>query len=177
MKKYIFAAVICAVSFFGLNIESAAATVSTNTAVEWPDYHSKSWKLIEQVPLTATVSHTIKNNDYVLGPGKYQVRIGTVTMYVDATESMQIDEGSVFGNGPVFRVMFMAGIPFPIDVQFNVNGKWTSIPKRSRLAPIAVIDEEALITKNTLVGVIMTIINEDGAVVLKLKLMNNKNKR
>ena len=181
MKKNLFLIVILTVAFFSLNISAAAATIvtSTSTAVAWPDYHVKPWVLNKQIPMAATVSHKLKNNDLVLGEGKYDVRIGTISYYFDATDpdkaTMAVMEGDVLGNGPSVRRMFLVDVG-AIDFQINVNGKWKSVPPGCSVK-FSVIDEDLVISKNIMTGVVVTVADDEGKVVMQVVFKNKDKKK
>lgn len=186
MKKIAFFVVIVSVLVFGFNLKLANATnvgvsASTSTTVVWPDYHMQPWNLAKQVLMIKSISHTLNGNDYVVGPGKYDVIIGTASVYFDSVNLEQVKTGimemDILGNGPVFRLMSVFGRDggMVIDSQVRVDGKWTSMPLGSSWF-ITVIDEDSVISKNTMAGIILTVKNADGEVFMNLKL-DNKNKK
>lgn len=180
MKKGLLLAAMLAVISAGLNVRPAGAAVaaSTSTAVAWPDYKAKPWVLNKEVPMVALALYSPKNNDFVLEPGKFNVRIGTVSWYFDSADPTAADlavaEVNVLGNGPVVRRMLSREID-DVDTQVMMKGKWVSLPPRSNLL-FKVTDEESVITKNQMSGVVLTVISADGKVLLELKL-DNKNKK
>lgn len=178
MKKSLLLAAMITVISAGLNVRTAAAAVaaSTSTVVVWPDYKVKPWVLNKEVPMGTLVLYSPKNNDFVLEPGKFSVRIGTVSWHFDSADlndaNLAVAEVSILGNGPTLRRL-MTREDDDIDTQVMVKGKWVSLPRRSNLM-FKVNDEESVITKNQMSGVTLTVISAEGKVLLQLKL-DNKN--
>lgn len=156
-----------------------AAAASTSTAVLWPNYQVKPWVLNKQVPMGTLVLYAPKNNDYTLSPGKFEVRIGTVSWYFDNEDldkaDLAVAEVSILGNGPVLRRLMTREIP-DVDTQVMVKGKWVSVPPQSNLI-FRVADEESVITKNQMSGVTLTVLSPGGKVLLEVKLENKEKKK
>lgn len=179
MKKSLLLAALLAPIFSALcalPADAAGVVSSTSAVVVWPDYKAKPWVLTEKGPMGVLLLYSPKNNDFVLEPGKFSVRIGTVSWYFDAADltvaNLAVVEVNVLGNGPTFRRL-MTREDDDIETQVMVKGKWTSLPRRSNLV-FKVNDEESVITKNQMSGVVLTVISADGKVLLQLKL-DNKN--
>lgn len=181
MKKSLLLAVLLAPIFSALYVPEAAATgvvSSTSAAVTWPDFKAKPWVLDHQAPMGTLVLYMPKGNSYVLEPGKFSVRIGTVSWYFDNADlndaNLAVAEVSILGNGPVFRRLMTREIN-DVDSQVMVKGKWVSLPPRSLLL-FMVSDEESVITKNQMSSVVMKVLSADGKVLLQQKL-DNKNQK
>ncbi len=181
MKNISFSAVLLGVLVFGLNTQAAhaGASASTSTAVQWPEYHAKPWTLDKRTgDMTTLLAYAPKNNDFIVGTGKYEVRIGTVSWYFDAADeehaTTMIVEGNILGNGPTVRRMFVSRVG-AVDFQIKVNGEWKSVPPNSSVQFI-VVNEDQVITKNTMTGVIVRVTDENGEVVMESRF-ENKNKK
>ena len=177
LKKNLFFVSMLFAVCVGLNMSSAnaAAGASTNTAVGWPDYHAKPWVLGQQRPMTVTVPHGPKGNEYVVA---YQASIGFESWYFDNADPDQaktaVIEGNILGNGPVVRKLFVADVG-AIDFQINMNGIWKSVPP-ARVS-FVLVDEDSAITKNTMAGAIVRVTDEDGKVLLEVRFYNKNKKK
>lgn len=181
MKKGIVVAALLCAGVVGMNAGSANAgqSASTSTVVAWPDYHAKPWVPAMWEKGEKTVDHPAKGNDYIT---KYAVLIGGTSVYADSenpeTAKTVVAEVDILNNGPVIRQMsvIVSGMLVPVDFQIKLKDKWTSAPKGSRVSYV-ILDEDAVLTKNTLKGVTVTIKDPDGKVFAVLNLENKKKKK
>lgn len=184
MKKNLLIAALLVAVVSGLCAQSAKAAlaapmVSTGTAVSWPDYHARPWKLNKKVDLISTIPYAPKGNDYVVGLGAFDVRIGTVSFYMDAPDpsqaAMMIMEGSILGNDAVIRRMYVVDIG-PIDLQLKVKGVWWSVPPGYPVK-FTVADPDGVINRNTMTSVTVTVTDESDKVVNEVRFENKNRKK
>lgn len=180
-KKFLLVALLASIFSVLCALPAAAASVvsSTNAAVVWPNYKAKPWGLDREAPMVAMLLYMPKGNSYVLQPGIFSVRIGTASWYFDNGDmnsaNAAVVEVNVLGNGPVLRRMMTREIE-NVDTQVMLKGKWVSLPPRSQLQ-FEVNDEDSVILKNQMSGVTLTVLSEDGKVLLQLKLDNKEKKK
>lgn len=177
MKKSLLLAALMAPIFSALFVAPAHAGVvaSTSSVLTWPDYHAKSWSLNNRSELPVLMLYAPKNNDHVIGDGQFRVRIGTVTQYFDAENpskaKMMVLEGDILGNEAVVRQLHVpAG---QLDFQFKVKGKWVSVPMGCAVR-FTVVDADAVINKNTMTAVVVTVTDDDDKTVFEVRY-DNKN--
>ncbi len=137
-----------------------AISPSPDAKVNWPDYKAKPWTVSKQEPLAVEVQIPVKDNKYVLGPGRYDVMVGTISVFMDSPDiqksTMAVSEGDVLGKGVVFRVLQMRNVGV-LSMQLKVDGKWQDVPRDSRLM-LEVMDPENVISKSELKGVALRIL-------------------
>lgn len=107
----------------------------------------------------------VEGNDYVEGPGRYDVRIGTVTAYMDSEENptMKITDGNILGMGVVIRFMEVRGAGL-VARQLKVGGVWRDIPANAAIR-IDVPDAKKVVFNNELKKVILMIFDDNKEVM------------
>ncbi len=131
--------------------------LAKDVKVEWPDYKSKPWTMVKQKPLAVEVQVPVRNNRYVPGPGRYDVLVGTIMIFIDSPDiqksAMLVSEADVLGKGSVLRVLQMRNVGV-LSAQLKVDGKWENVPRDSSVI-LDVVDPERAVFKGELQGVIL----------------------
>lgn len=180
MKKVFFLAVM----IFGNVFFAAAADSSTRLttskdnqpASRWPNH--SNWPIIEKMPISAVISNTDLNNDYI---DKLYVLVGTRTIRLDNTEkpTASVIEFDILGNGLAVRKLFTAtseGAPMLIDAQILIDGKWISF--KNETLKVYLVDPEKFLKEGELEELVLIAEPLDPAYpLLRLRVINEQKRR
>lgn len=132
------------------------ASVPVVESAKWPNYNSSPWVFAGEEPLMVLMPVQLPvKNDYIVGPGKYDVRIGVSAAYYDSqVQPMNaVYEADVLGGGAVIRILDSRAEGVRAR-QIMVSGKWQDLDPEWRLT-IEVLDAETVLSQGKLRGVII----------------------
>ncbi len=156
-----------------------AVNPSTSTAVEWPDYHAKPWKVVRQADMLVGAEQPVVHSDFIVGPGRFLVRVGTKLLMLNDPDprkaTLQVVEIDLLGNGPSLRMLIDLEGRTVLDLQLKVNGSWWSVPDEDKVL-LQLLDPNALFTKDQMTGVSATVTDPGGNTVRVVRYENKAKK-
>ncbi|MBU6142244.1 hypothetical protein KGO95_04000 [Patescibacteria group bacterium] len=174
-------AVACLMPSLGNAATSAVSAVnpSTSTAVQWPDYHAKPWVVVRQADMLVGAEQPVAHSDFIVGPGRFLVRVGTKLLILDNPDpqkaDMEVVEIDLLGNGPSLRMLIDRENRTVLDLQLKVNGSWWSVPNEDQVQ-LRLLDPNALFKNDQMAGVSATVVDPGGNTV-KVVRYENKTKK
>ncbi len=149
-----------------------AVTTPPGTKIEWPDYGSGKWPMFARNAWPVEIRIPVKNNKYIPGPARYDVMVGTISVFVDSLKNpaLAVTEGDVFGKGPVIRMMEMAGVGM-LARQVKVNGEWRDLPERASVL-VDITEPGGVVFRSELKSLMIRVIDDEKEII-KLLIENN----